>query len=100
MNNSKTNNANEVIFRGVLSIVERQSAGPWIGTMTELNTALNRVLSKKQRTMLPGSPGALRIVMNRITNKLRNKGVGVRFGRTTDHTRTRYVKFINGNSAR
>jgi hypothetical protein len=88
-----TNDINEIIFRGVTSIVEGQSGSVWTGTMTNLTTALNRVLSRKQRTLLPGSPGALRVVINRVVNRLRNRGIGVRFGRTTDHTRTRYVKF-------
>lgn len=91
--NSKTNVVDNMIFRGVNSIIERQSRGIWIGTMSELNTALNRVLSKKQRTLLPGSPGALRVVINRVANRLRNRGIGVRFGRTTDHSRTRFVRF-------
>jgi|HubBroStandDraft_5_1064220.scaffolds.fasta_scaffold11923_3 hypothetical protein len=88
-----TNDINEIIFRGVTSIVEGQSGSVWTGTMTNLTTALNRVLSRKQRTLLPGSPGALRVVINRVVNRLRNRGIGVRFGRTTDHARTRYVKF-------
>jgi hypothetical protein len=88
-----TNDINEIIFRGVISIVEGQSGSVWTGTMTNLTTALNRVLSRKQRTLLPGSPGALRVVINRVVNRLRNRGIGVRFGRTTDHARTRYVKF-------
>ena len=99
MSKTNVNNVNDVIFRGVLSVVERHSAGHWNGTMTELNTTLNRVLSKKQRTMLPGSPGALRMVINKITNRLRNKGMSVRFGRTKDHMRTRFVRLISGNVA-
>lgn len=84
---------NEIIFRGIISVMENQSGSKWIGTMTNLNTALNKVLSKRQRTLLPGSPGALRMVINKVVNRLRNRGVGVRFGRTTDHARTRYVRF-------
>jgi len=100
-NNSKTNarrntainNVDDIIFRSVSSIMERQTDGIWIGTMTDLGTALNRVASKKQRTMFPGSPGALRVVINRVVNRLRNRGIGVRFVRTTDHARTRLVRF-------
>lgn len=91
--NTATNSVENVVFRGINSIVERQSVGTWIGTMSELTTALNRVLSKRQRTILPGSPGALRVVINRVVNRLRNRGIGVRFGRTTDHARTRFVRF-------
>ena len=91
--NTVLNEIDEVIFRGVTSVVERQSKNIWVGTMSELSTALNRVLSRKQRTLLPGSPGALRVVINRVVNRIRNRGIGFRFGRTTDHARTRFVKF-------
>jgi hypothetical protein len=96
--NSKRNTAvtelNNIVYRGISTIVERQKiVGIWKGTMSELSTALNRVLSKRQRTFLPGSPGALRTVINRVVNRLRNRGIGVKFGRTTDHMRTRFVRF-------
>lgn len=87
------NEVNEIVTRGIISVMEGQSGSTWIGTMTNLTTALNRVLSRRQRTILPGSPGALRVVINRVANRLRNRGVGVRFGRTTDHARTRFVRF-------
>jgi|SRR5579885_1582450 len=89
----ETNDVNEIVYRGVVSIIKTQSGSRWTGTMTNLTTALNRVLSRRQRTLLPGSPGALRVVINRVANRLRNRGIGVRFGRTTDHARTRYVRF-------
>lgn len=85
------NSVDDIVFRSVSSVVERESM--WIGTMTELSTAINRVASKRQRTMLPGSPSALRTVINRVVNRLRNRGIGVRFIRTTDHGRTRLVRF-------
>lgn len=91
--NITINSVDDVIFRGVSSIMERQSGGIWIGTMTELTTALNRVLSKNQRNISPGSPSALRIVINRVINRLRNRGIGVRFSRSSDHSRTRFVRF-------
>lgn len=97
--NSKTsgrrsaNNVNDIVFRSISTIVDKNNEDRWIGTMTELMTAMNRVLSKKQRTMLPGSPSALRVVINRVVNRLRNRGVGVKFTRTTDHARTRLVRF-------
>jgi hypothetical protein len=86
---------NEVVIRGVTSIIQNQSGSRWTGTMTNLNTALNRVLSQRQRTILPGSPSALRVVINRVANRLRSRGIGVRFGRTTDHARTRFVRFTH-----
>ena len=91
--NDRRDNTEEIVLRGIVSVMERQTETVWTGTMTSLMTALNRVLSKHQRTVLPNSPSALRLVINRVVNRLRNRGIGVRFGRTTDHTRTRFVRF-------
>ena len=89
-------NNNEIVLNGILSVMERQNGRIWTGTMTTLTTALNKVLSKNERTFLPGSPSALRVVINRVVNRLRNRGIGVRFTRTTDHVRTRHVRFTQG----
>ncbi len=91
--NSDVSDVNEVVFNGINSFIETQSKGPWVGTMTELKTVLKKVLPKKERAVLPGSPGALRVVVDRVVRRLRNRGIGVRFGRTTDHSRTRFVRF-------
>jgi hypothetical protein len=80
----------DVILNGVLAVLDKKTT--WIGTMTDLQTDLVRVLGKK--TTLPRSPSALRVVLNRVVNRLRIRGVSVRFSRSTDHSRTRYVKFI------
>lgn len=86
-------NVNDVVFNSVLNFLDRQNVNVWTGTMTELSSGLIRVSGKKISSVLPGSPSALRVVLNRVVNRLRNRKVGVRFGRTTDHTRTRYVRF-------
>lgn len=86
-------NIDEIVLSKVCSVLKDQSESNWIGTMSRLMTALNKVSSRRQREILPGSPGALRIVINRIANRLRNRGIGVRFARTTDHARTRFVRF-------
>lgn len=86
-------NVDDVVFNSVLSFLNRQNVSSWTGTMSELNTSLTRVVGRKASSVLPGSPSALRVVLNRVVNRLRNRKVGVRFGRTTDHTRTRYVRF-------
>src|SRR5512134_63391 len=92
--NNTINEVDNIVFRGISAVVNAEgNGGFWKGTMSELMTALNRVSSKRQRTILPGSPGALRIVINRVANRIRNRGIGVRFGRTTDHARTRFVRF-------
>lgn len=91
----ETNDVSEIVFRGVISVIKTQSGSRWTGTMTNLTTALNRVLSRRQRTILPGSPSALRVVVNKVANRLRSRGIGVRFNRSTDHARTRYVRFTH-----
>lgn len=89
-----TNNVETVVLNGVTSLMRNVKRGRnWTGTMTELNTNLVSVLGRKASRDLPGSPSALRVVLNRVANRLRNSGVGVKFGRTTDHTRTRFVRF-------
>lgn len=89
---SKINSVNEAVLTGVASLLEKNGQ-VWTGTMTELNLALVKNLGRKSSSMLPGSPGALRVVLNRVINRIRNRGISVRFARTTDHARTRYVKF-------
>ena len=86
-------NIDEIVLSKVCTVLRDQSESNWIGTMSRLMTALNKVSSRRQREILPCSPGALRVVINRIANRLRNRGIGVRFARTTDHARTRFVRF-------
>lgn len=89
---NRKNEVDTVVLNGVLSILEKN--GSWVGTMTNLTTQLKRELGKKQAKMLPASPGALRVVLNRIVNKIRNRSVSVRFIRANDQIRTRFVKFV------
>lgn len=91
--NNKSVSVDDVVFNGVLNFLDRQHTRTWTGTMTDLNTGLVRIAGKKSSSALPGSPSALRVVLNRVVNRLRNRKVSVRFGRTTDHARTRYVRF-------
>lgn len=85
-------NVNDVVLSGVITVLDKGN-NRWFGTMTELQTALVKVLGKKNSVVLPGSPGALRVVINRVVNRLRSRGVSVRFTRTPDHARTRFVRF-------
>ena len=88
------NNVESIVFNGVVSVVKGMRKGTaWTGTMTDLTTALVSTLGRKNSAMLPGSPSALRVVLNRVVSRLRNNKVSVKFGRTTDHNRTRYVRF-------
>jgi hypothetical protein len=91
--NSKKNSVDEVVLNGVLTVVKSNPTRVWSGRMTELGEALVKVVSKKHSAVLPGSPSALRVVLNRVVNRLRSRSVGVRFVRTTDHTRNRMVRF-------
>ena len=91
--NSKKNvvNIDDSIMTAIMTVVGNGKT--WSGTMTELGTVLGRVIGRKRSEILPGSPGALRVVLNRVVNRLRSRGISVRFARTTDHTRTRFVRF-------
>lgn len=92
-NDTASVNVNDVVLNGILEVVKKNNAKVWLGTMTELNSALVRVLGRKRSEILPGSPSALRTVTNRVVNRLRNRKISVKFVRTTDHTRTRLVRF-------
>ena len=91
--NATQNNVDDVVLNGILTVLDRHNARVWSGTMTALNSALVRVLGRRRAEILPGSPGALRTVTNRVVNRLRNRSISVRFVRTTDHARTRLVRF-------
>ncbi len=84
-------NANDVVFDGVSAVLSRRKGGEWVGTMTELNSTLATTVGKKRSSFLPRSASALRVVVDRIASRLRKAGVRVKFGRTTDHMRTRFV---------
>ena len=88
--NSNKNNVENAILSGVLKVLDRSKM--WTGTMTDLNNKL--VKNSEIKKILPRSPSALRVVLNRVLPRLRNRGVSIRFGRTTDRTRTRFVKFF------
>jgi hypothetical protein len=91
--NATQTNVDDVVLTGILTVLVRSNVRIWSGTMTELQTALSRVLGKGRSRVLPGSPGALRVVVNRVVNRLRARSVSVRFARTPDHARTRFVRF-------
>lgn len=89
----KSVNKSEVVFKGIVSLVKKSSKKTWSGTMTQLDNALSRLLTKDARKVLPGAPSALRVAVNKIVRKLRSNGVRVTFARTPDHARTRLVTF-------
>lgn len=93
-NNRENGQLSDVILTGVLALLNRRSSGEWAGTMSELDSSLVRVLGKKVPENWPASPSALRVALNKTVNRLRVRSVAVRFGRSTDHMRTRYVKFV------
>ena len=94
--NSKTVSVDNLVLQGIVQTV-KSSGTLWAGTMTDLDSNLVQVFSRSRNKMnsLPGSPSALRVVINRITNRLRTRGLSVRFWRDSDHTRTRLVQFVS-----
>jgi len=93
-NDRENDQVSDSILTGVLTLLNRRTSGEWVGTMSELDNSLTRILGKKVPNNWPASPSALRVALNKAVNRLRVRKVAVRFGRTSDHTRTRYVKFI------
>lgn len=79
------------IFQGVKSVIGNRKS-PWIGTMTELGRMLENKVSVS--SVLPGSPSALRVALNKVVRRLRDAGISVRFSRDTSHTRTRLVEIF------
>jgi hypothetical protein len=78
-----------IVVESVSALISGSQA--WTGTMTQLNKQIRKVIARSQRTYLPGSASALRKVINRNINRIRSRGVSVKFGRTPDRMRTRYV---------
>jgi hypothetical protein len=94
--NVPVSSVEDVVFNGVMSVLRNRGVRKgrsWTCTMTDLSFALVSQLSRTELSVLPGSPSALRVVLNRVVNRLRNRSVSVKFGRTTDHSRTRFVRF-------
>lgn len=92
--NSKINLVDNLVLENVISVMDMNKT--WTGTMTELNELFLNLAGRGSKSLskkLPRSPSFLRIVINRIANRLRTRGMSVKFGRTNDRTRTRYVKF-------
>lgn len=86
---TKNTTSDNIILSGVLTLLDNNNE--WVGTMTDLSRMLVKCLGKK--VILPGSPSALRVVLNRVVNRLRCRGVSVKFNRAPNYDRTRLVRF-------
>lgn len=76
----------------IITLLTRRN-GSWNGTMTDLNRAITTGLRRATPNNWPKTPSVLRRVVNSVVPSLRKAGVSVQFGRTTDHSRTRFVSF-------
>src|SRR4029077_6134812 len=77
----------------ILMLLDRKN-GEWVGSMTDLNRAITAGIRRSAPTNWPKSPSVLRRVVNVVVPSLRAAGVSVQFGRTTDHSRTRFVSLV------
>lgn len=84
--------AENTLVNSVISMLKRRST-PWTGTITELNSIIVKSVGKNVREVWPRSPSALRVMLNKVVNRIRNAGVSIRFTRSADHNRTRLVSF-------
>lgn len=82
----------ETIQTRIVTLLGKKN-GSWNGTMTELNRAITSGLRRAETLNWPKTPSVLRRVINTVVPSLRKSGVSVQFGRTSDHTRTRFVSF-------
>ena len=76
----------------IMTLLTRRN-GSWDGTMTELSRAITTGIKRTVPSNWPKTPSLLRVVVNTVVPSLRSAGVSVKFGRTTDHSRTRFVRF-------
>ena len=88
-NNTNEPTVDNVVVETVAAFV--QANGEWAGTMTQLSKKIARVAGRFNRDYLPGSPSALRKVIDRNIRRIRSRGISARFNRTSDRTRTRIV---------
>jgi len=81
------------ILDGVVRLSNRAvGKTPWSGSMTELEVALRKII-RRSVSNWPQNPRAMRASLDRVVTKLRRLGVKTRFGRTSDHSRKRFVEF-------
>jgi len=90
---TETTTRESLLLQGITTLVKKASEKEWTGTMTQLDKSLSSILGSKYRTNQPGSPSALRVVLNRVVSKLRNNRTSVKFWRDNGHGRTRLVRF-------
>jgi hypothetical protein len=88
-NNTNEPTVDNVVVETVAAFV--QANGDWVGTMTQLSKKIARVAGRTNRSYLPGSPSALRKVIDRNIRRIRSRGISARFNRTSDRARTRIV---------
>ena len=99
-NNSKNTQkvtSDELVFRTVKHVVSTNNA--WVGTMTDLISEVSKIkLTKEEKSLMPKSPSSFRLTLNKVINRLRNKGISIKFTRGSDYNRTRFVKFTTKNA--
>lgn len=81
------------VVAAIVRVVARRANRQWTGSMTELSAAIARA-SVRASNVLPENPRGLRSVVDRVIPTLRRLGIKASFGRTTDHSRKRFVSFV------
>ena len=84
------NTMTETVRTRIMDLLDREE-GSWTGTITQLRNAIG--FSRSKRTVTT-NPSIFRRVVNTVAYSLRKEGVSVKFGRGTDHNRTRFVSLI------
>lgn len=82
----------DVVLNSVVANVRRN--GSWSGSMSELVVRVRRDYGNVRQVQgWPQNARGMRAVVDRLARRLRTAGIKVRFGRTTDHARKRFVEF-------
>lgn len=92
MSDNTNISVDDVVVSSVAEFV--RSNTNWTGTMTQLRNKISRLVGRSNRNYVPGSPSALRKVVDRNIRRIRKRGVSVRFARTPDKARTRLVTLL------
>ena len=78
----KQKTVDNIILNAVQNVVSKRGDKGIDATLTQVQKTIYTNISKEDRKILPKSPSSLRIVLNRIINRLKVRGIRLNFTRT------------------
>jgi hypothetical protein len=95
VSNERVNSVEDVVLEGVLAVVDSHDESVWEGSMSDLRESLVSSLPRNLASEVPQSPNGLRVQLNKVVNRLRARGVGVKFSGDFPRTHRRLVTFTS-----